>query len=395
VGFAEPGIAVVDRESEEGASFVIDRAEIAVGDQVQRLLAAIVRMRAPADVGNEAGRVAPAAFFRCLGDIGGLDEAAGPVEQLLGVLGRPRAQYVEILRGRNQSVPDLLARGELREQQPLAHAEGGDHNCLRLGDADDVLQHQCRISEQRTPRIGDSFDFRHDATWRHELHPARERQRLVRRDRIAVHHAQRIVHVRNVQPRQRAPGATDGVERAAAAGLQRAHALQLVRHDPVGTLDRFVRHVLQRKPAERQAHAGADALAVDVDQFERAAAEVADDPVGPVHRRHHTKRRQLCFARTRKDLDPGAENAFALGDEIRSVVGFATGRGRDHIGVADMHDTAEAAKSPQRGQRARNRVRRQQARRMHLTAEAAEDLFVEERRQAARQRLVDDETHGV
>ena len=40
-----------------------DRAEIAVGDEVERLLAAMVRMHAPADVGQQAGGVAQAALL--------------------------------------------------------------------------------------------------------------------------------------------------------------------------------------------------------------------------------------------------------------------------------------------------------------------------------------------
>ena len=64
VRLPEARVAIVDGEPEERASLVIDGAEIAVGDQVERLLAAIVRMRAPADIGDEAGGVPPAALFR-------------------------------------------------------------------------------------------------------------------------------------------------------------------------------------------------------------------------------------------------------------------------------------------------------------------------------------------
>ena len=37
--------------------------------------------------------------------------------------------------------------------------------------------------------------------------------------------------------------------------------------------------VLQRQASERQRHAAANAVAVHVDQFQRAAAEIADDAV--------------------------------------------------------------------------------------------------------------------
>ena len=45
---------------------MIDADEGGVGDDVERLLAAIIRMRAPADVGEQAGGVAQAAFLRGL-----------------------------------------------------------------------------------------------------------------------------------------------------------------------------------------------------------------------------------------------------------------------------------------------------------------------------------------
>ena len=49
----------------------------------------------------------------------------------------------------------------------------------------------------------------------------------------------------------------------------------------------------------------------------------------------------------------------------------------------------------QRGERLLDRVRRQQAGRLHLAAEAGQHLFVEDRRRAARQPFVGDEPHRV
>jgi len=82
-----------------------------------------------------------------------------------------------------------------------------------------------------------------------------------------------------VDARQRAPGAADRVEGAAPARLQRREAAELRGDDLLRLLQRLLRDVLQREPAERQRLALADVMAADVDQFERAAAEVADDAV--------------------------------------------------------------------------------------------------------------------
>jgi hypothetical protein len=51
--------------------------------------------------------------------------------------------------------------------------------------------------------------------------------------------------------------------------------------------------VLQRQASERQRDAAADAVAVHVDQFERAAAEIADDAVGIVEAGDDAERGQL------------------------------------------------------------------------------------------------------
>ena len=62
----KPGVAVVDGERQIGAAGMVDADEGGVGDDVQALLAAIVGMRAPADVGEQAGRRAQPLLLRRL-----------------------------------------------------------------------------------------------------------------------------------------------------------------------------------------------------------------------------------------------------------------------------------------------------------------------------------------
>ena len=75
-------MAEEDREAEIGAAGVVDRDEAGIGDKVEALLAAVVRARPPADVGEQAGGVAVAAIRDGLGQAGRLDEAVGPGAQL-------------------------------------------------------------------------------------------------------------------------------------------------------------------------------------------------------------------------------------------------------------------------------------------------------------------------
>ena len=73
-------------------------------------------------------------------------------------------------------------------------------------------------------------------------------------------------------------------------GLELGHAGQVGADDAFGALQRFVRQVLQRQASERQRDAAADAAAMHVDQFERTAAEIADDAVGIVDAGHDAER---------------------------------------------------------------------------------------------------------
>ena len=54
------------RQRDEGAAGVIDRDEGGVGDDVERLLAAIVGMRPPTDVGEQASGMAQPPFVHGL-----------------------------------------------------------------------------------------------------------------------------------------------------------------------------------------------------------------------------------------------------------------------------------------------------------------------------------------
>ena len=62
---------------------------------------------------------------------------------------------------------------------------------------------------------------------------------------------------------------------------------------------------------------------------------------------------------------------------------------------ADLHPVAQRAKASQRRQRLVDGVGGQQPGRLHLAAEPAQHLLVEDRRRAAGQPLVDDEAHRV
>ena len=195
-----------------------------MGDDVERLLAAVIGMRAPADIGKQARGVAQPAFLAGLFEARRRHEAVGPCDQLFAVARRARAQLVEMARRLDQRVFLFFLFLEQRIEQPFAHAERREHDLPRLADAQDVFEHQRRIRQQRTPRVRHDVDVgqRIDVD---PVHEPGEFERLVGGDRVAVHHVQRIAGLPHVQPRQRPPGAADRIEDAILAGLEHRQAV--------------------------------------------------------------------------------------------------------------------------------------------------------------------------
>ena len=62
---------------------------------------------------------------------------------------------------------------------------------------------------------------------------------------------ERIAGLPQVQPRQRTPGAADGVEISSLAALERRHFGQFLADNILGALERFLGNVLQRQSTER------------------------------------------------------------------------------------------------------------------------------------------------
>ena len=138
-----------------------------------------------------------------------------------------------------------------------------------------------------------------------------------------------------------------------------------------------------------------DPAFLHVDQFERTAAEIADNAVGIVDAGDDAERGKFRLARPRQDFNLRAADALGLGDEVGTVLGVAAGGGGDGEDAPDLLDATQRPESPQRRQCLGNRILGQKARALHLTAEPAQRLLVEDGDEAARHRLIDDETNRV
>ena len=88
-----------------------------------------------------------AALFGRFVETRGRHETVGPIDQFFAVPRRTRAQLVEIARRLDQRVFLLVLLLEQRIEQPLAHAERGEHHLPGLADAEHVFEHQRRVRQ--------------------------------------------------------------------------------------------------------------------------------------------------------------------------------------------------------------------------------------------------------
>ncbi len=264
-----------------------------------------------------------------------------------------------------------------------------------LRDPNDVFEDQSRIGQERTSCFGDHLDVGEHVGGGEPAQPPGKVEGFRCRNGVAMHDPDRIAALDDVDARQRAPGAADGVEISAAARLQQTNIRKLILDDALRPLQRLLREILQGQCSERQGHALAHPAAAHVDQFERSAAEIADDAVRPVDAGHDAERRELRLARAGEDFDWYAADPFGAGDEIGAVPGIATGSRRNGVDSAHFHEPTQGVKPPQRGERLGDRVGCKQAGTLDLPAETTQRLFVEDRNEASRQRLVNHEPNRV
>ena len=123
---------------------------------------------------------------------------------------------------------------------------------------------------------------------------AGEVARLLPPQHVVVDDGQRVAGLGDVHPRQRAPGAADQVEVAPlAASRQPGHpARELLLGDGARAHQVAAGAVRQADGAERQGGGAAAPPAVQPHQFQRAAAEVAQDAVGAGEAQQHARRRR-------------------------------------------------------------------------------------------------------
>ena len=210
-----------------------------------------------------------------------------------------------------------------------------------------------------------------------------------------MHHLQRILPLAHMQSGQGAPGPADRIKCAPGEIIEQFGFGQNLARDARRLLGRPLGGIHQRQAAKRESDAAAGFSVVDIDQFERTAAEIADDAIGLMDRTQHAERREFGFPLAVEQRDSAADRAFREFEKLWAIRGVAHRRGRQRPDIPDAHRAAEHFEPLQRRQSLGDRLVRQKACCRNAFAEAAQHLFVEGRRRRPRQGFVGDEAHRI
>src|SRR5499427_4127984 len=95
-------------ERQIGPALMVDAGKSAMRDDVERLLPAIIGMGAPADIGEQTGRMPQPALLGGLVESRSGHEPVGPRDQFLAMARRARSQLLEVALPVDQCDVELL-----------------------------------------------------------------------------------------------------------------------------------------------------------------------------------------------------------------------------------------------------------------------------------------------
>ena len=246
------------------------------------------------------------------------------------MLRRARAQDRQLVGGRQQRILQAFLAAQQRIEVALAHAERRERHGPRLHRRDGFLHGHRAEWQERPPVPRDGLQRLVPAVLE-PRHMAEKLHRLLERDLVGLHHVQRIFRFLHVQLGDVSPRAADRIEQAAFAALQHLRGLHLLAANRPAPWRRSRRNLREPQAAERQRDAVRHLRALDVDEFERAAAEVPGDAVGLVIAADDAVGRIAGLFLAGKDPDPATEDLFRAPDEVRAVRRLARGGRRQHV----------------------------------------------------------------
>ncbi len=146
-----------------------------------------------------------------------------------------------------------------------------------------------------------------------------------------MQHMQRIPHLRHMQLGEISPGSAHGIEGAPFEVLEDLGLGEAFVDDLLRLLDRAAGEVDQPERSQRQGHAVAQLAILDVDELERAAAQVSGKTIRTRNASADAKRGIARLFLSRKNADVGAQSLLGLGDELLAIRSLAGRSGRHRI----------------------------------------------------------------
>ena len=390
LGIGRTAVTQVHRISDEGPARVVDRNQRKMQDPPQRLNGAEIRMLAPGQVREVAGRQAQAVLLGVLV----VEQRPAPTHQRLAEAAEATLPLGDLSRRRQQGVLAARLFRQLVEEVAFAQTEGRERDIPALQLAQHAAQHQRRHRQGVAAASGDVFDARE----RRLAGPADQPCQLdrgVAGDGILMNGAQRMLALFHVQVRQIAPGTAHGIEGAPLARLQPVDLGQGLVDEIARRLPVVAAALHEPQRAERQRGRVPDHAVGHLHQFQAAAAKVAHDAV-----RHRIAGDDaeggelgLFLAAQYPDRQTAAFlDRFAEGVAVR---GLAYRRGRDELDTADPHGAGKRGEAHQVRHRQCHAFRAQVAAALQAAPQAAEHLLVIDHGRGALQPVEDHEADGI
>jgi hypothetical protein len=131
-----------------------------------------------------------------------------------------------------------------------------------------------------------------------------------------------------------------------------------------------------------------------MDEFQAAAAHIANQSGRAGLKRHDAKARQPSFFRARDDLDRKSE-AFNGSDELSAIARIAHCGGRNDAGWRIAMLIQQPPESRKNSKRAINRCGVQETDILNVSSEAAKRLLIADRKRRPHRAFIDDEANRI
>ena len=232
---------------------MVDADESRVGDQVEALLAAIVRdgARQPISASRQA-----ALRSRASSSVSSMPIAGTPSPSTDRARGRGAASAsagTPAPRAATSSGSSFFSSSDKQVvEQPLADAERRDDDRGRAASRGSPAPARSRRTAAAAGGLREIDLDRIEPVDVAARDHAAEVRSLVGLHRIVMHDVQRIAGLAHVEPGERPPRAADGVERPLLAGRQHFRIRQCLGDDLLGLLERLLRGLLEAQAAERE-----------------------------------------------------------------------------------------------------------------------------------------------